>query len=321
MWSLVDKVAISEKHRGVLQFFIGGTLSRLAHADPDRVGELARTFVETYAESRDGQRDEVVERAADIVAILWFWRGWSPGELELARWMSDLCRNEVALYHALSRSREGLAIGIAKSERSEDADTRRRCQSFLQSVVDRCSPILVAARGHEEAATSDHHPSQAVIRSAAKLLDHAISEIYFASGAFTERRGNTTEAGLPTVAAKRVFLREMRSVFETAARAGIVHTVHYTLETLAFLMPGDPALALDVAFAAMLDGPEGESYARELLGVALFVRMIKTSLADCRFLFDDLARRARLSDSLDMFLQQGWPEARKLLHELPDALR
>ena len=49
--------------------------------------------------------------------------------------------------------------------------------------------------------------------------------------------------------------------------------------------------------------------------------MFGVFLADHRDLFEDAARRTTLVRCLDVFLEAGWPAARKLLYRLPELLQ
>jgi hypothetical protein len=49
--------------------------------------------------------------------------------------------------------------------------------------------------------------------------------------------------------------------------------------------------------------------------------MIGRFLADHRSLFDDDSRRQILVRCLDMFIEVGWPSARRLLYRLPELLQ
>jgi hypothetical protein len=51
------------------------------------------------------------------------------------------------------------------------------------------------------------------------------------------------------------------------------------------------------------------------------VKLVRRYLADHRDIFEDIDRRAKLIDVLELFSAAGWPEALKLLFELPDLLR
>ncbi|ESW95644.1 hypothetical protein X769_28240 [Mesorhizobium sp. LSJC268A00] len=49
--------------------------------------------------------------------------------------------------------------------------------------------------------------------------------------------------------------------------------------------------------------------------------MIGRAIADHREIFDDPGRRLSLVRVLEVFVDAGWPAARRLLYRLPEALR
>ena len=57
----------------------------------------------------------------------------------------------------------------------------------------------------------------------------------------------------------------------------------------------------------------------DLAGVS--VRTVQRYLADYRVVFEEAPRRERLVRTLEVFAKAGWPEAMRLLYELPDLLR
>ncbi|AMY01389.1 hypothetical protein A4R29_19230 [Mesorhizobium ciceri biovar biserrulae] len=316
MWEMIENVARNERHNGVLQYFIGGTLGRLMHAEPERVGLLTADIVKRVAPLTGEGRDRALEQAADLLTILWLWRNWAQGEVVLRSWLASMAANEMLLWHAVSQLRNTLTVGISGDVNLESNAVRQRAQSYARLVVSAAAKALDRFR----AAISPDDDISKEARSAAKLLDHLVMEIYFGCGAYAE--GKSREPiGLLNDDQKLQFLDEMIDVLSAASDTGAVHTLHYLLEVVEFLMPGAPGRCIDLAFAAVLDGAEGGGYATEQMGADLFVRIIRTSLADYRDLYRDKVRRERLLDALDRFLQAGSPEARRLLHELPDALR
>ena len=317
MWELIDDVAQNEVNKGVLNFYIGGTLGRIMHSAPERVGSIVQVQVESLRPMQGEGRDRALESAADLLSILWFWRNWQPGKEILEAWLIDMSSNEVLLWHAISQTREGLIAGIVKETNNQEQHAvRQRTQVFARATVSAAQKILNTYRSISVPTEGDTKKA----RSAAKILDHVVMEIYFACGAYSEKRDRETQ-GLADNSKKLLFLNEMSDVLLEASAVGTVHTLHQLLEILEFLMSSDPAKCIDMAFSTILDSAEGERYAIEQMGADLFVRIIRTSLADYRDLYGEKNRRARLLDALDRFLQAGSPEARQLLHELPDALR
>ncbi|MER9363316.1 hypothetical protein, partial [Mesorhizobium sp. M0500] len=53
----------------------------------------------------------------------------------------------------------------------------------------------------------------------------------------------------------------------------------------------------------------------------LFVKLIGWYLADYRSVFEDEVRRRKLVDCLALFVEAGWPEARRLFQSLPELLQ
>jgi hypothetical protein len=53
----------------------------------------------------------------------------------------------------------------------------------------------------------------------------------------------------------------------------------------------------------------------------VIVRVITRYIADYRSIFEDDARRARLIEILRLFSDVGWPDALRLLYEIPELLR
>ncbi|MDP3600151.1 MAG: hypothetical protein Q8R85_03165 [Bosea sp. (in: a-proteobacteria)] len=73
------------------------------------------------------------------------------------------------------------------------------------------------------------------------------------------------------------------------------------------------------SYTTLWDTTHGYQY--ESLGADQFVRMIGRTIADHRELFDHPHRRVALVEVLEVFVEAGWPGARRLLYRLPEALR
>ena len=77
----------------------------------------------------------------------------------------------------------------------------------------------------------------------------------------------------------------------------------------------------DIVHEVLLGPAAREGYHHESLANSVVVRMIRRYIADHRSIFDDPARRARLVAILAVFSDVGWPDALKLMYDLPDLLR
>jgi hypothetical protein len=97
---------------------------------------------------------------------------------------------------------------------------------------------------------------------------------------------------------------------------------HHLLETLEVFIPDDPWMIFLLVTEVLVSGGRTDGYQLESLGSDLFVRIVRRYLADFRAVIatdDDL--RHRLMRALDVFVEAGWPEARRLVYELPEMLR
>ena len=68
----------------------------------------------------------------------------------------------------------------------------------------------------------------------------------------------------------------------------------------------------------MLTAGRKQGYQFESLGADRFVAVIGVFLADHRELFSNVDRRGQLVACLDVFVEAGWPAARRLLYRLPE---
>jgi hypothetical protein len=71
----------------------------------------------------------------------------------------------------------------------------------------------------------------------------------------------------------------------------------------------------------LISGGRTGGYQLESLGSDLFVRIVRRYLADFRVIASNEDLRQRLMSVLDIFVEAGWPEARRLVYDLPEMLR
>ena len=86
-------------------------------------------------------------------------------------------------------------------------------------------------------------------------------------------------------------------------------------------MDADPEHVFSLTAAALLGAGRDQGYHFEHLAADQVVKVIGRFLADYRSLFDDEDRRQNLVRCLDMFIEVGWPSARRLLYRLPELLQ
>jgi len=143
-------------------------------------------------------------------------------------------------------------------------------------------------------------------------------ELYFASGAF---RSSGRDDPAPDAEGLAIFLAETGNLLKRIGDSGTPHTVYYLLQLLEHLAPVEPAVVFDLMANALTGGGRRTGYQFESMGADLLVRMVGVYLADHKALFEDEARRAVLIECLEIFMEAGWPAARRLLYRLPELIQ
>jgi hypothetical protein len=151
----------------------------------------------------------------------------------------------------------------------------------------------------------------------AGLVDHVGDELFFSSG--TSAHGGE-EVPLASHESKRAFLRDMTPMIERIGDVGVPHTIYHLVELLDFLRPVDPEAVFDLIAHALLEGGARHGYQFESLATDRFVTIVGVYLADHRGIFANADRRENLIACLDIFVDAGWPTARRLLYRLPELL-
>jgi hypothetical protein len=159
---------------------------------------------------------------------------------------------------------------------------------------------------------------------ALRIVDGAAREIYFGSGAYGARNRQTDDenpvAGTPELRSR--LLREMKPTLTALAQVPYPSVTHHLLETLEAFIADDPTAIFRLVTDALISGGRAGGYQLESLGSDLFVRIVRRYLADFRSVIaSDEDLRQRLMSALDIFVEAGWPEARRLVYDLPEMLR
>ena len=282
-------------------------LHSVVHADPDRseplVYELMARYTGTPYES------DAEEMLANLFAILHVTYEREAADAKLTEWMTTPSAHSSALGTILYSLREAVVLGLHVGKAGDD-DVRRRSQALLHRIV-----VAASARLAGVDCTQPMSEEETVgLRSCAELVDKAALQLYFATGRATGGSGIDDEACA-------IFLREVSPTLELIGHQADAHTIYQLLQLIEVLAPQDPIGAFDLTAHAIRTGGAKGGYQFEALGAELMVRLISGFLADNKEIFEDEARRQALVDCLEIFMEAGWPSARKLLYRLPELLQ
>ena len=327
MWTLVTYVAEHEEDPGVLGFFISGPLQRFAGADADCCERLLSTVLNRLPEKDvSGEkrgRDSVEEAAGNLVALLYVKAANQNAWTLVVRWVDDLVRGDRYLWAMLYALRGVFFFGYQGDADPEGTAMRARAQSVLNAVVTSAVTAMTTAEPilrDSKRADIERQAMKALYIAGERLLDQSCNQLYFGSGAF--RPSNDEDGpGLLDVLGKQRFLADYRTILDQIGQNGEARTVHHLIDLYAYLADAAPDVIFD-HIAAILVGPAiEENYQFEALGADALVALVRRYLADYRAVFEDQEQRARLVAVLELFSSVGWPDALKLLYELPDLLR
>ena len=314
MWTLAQQFANHEPTSGVLHALVMGALGGLRGAEPEQVAKL---LVVIYGRTQ-GDNVHLDEACLSLLAAIWAGQG-TP---EAGQALEQAAQQELSadpLGQVLHTLRGGLTHG--PTEDADPAADQVRARSFrlVSQLVTRAHDTLTALEAAWQTTPSDEDVARA--REAAKVLDVAMNELYFAAGANDRESAPASPPRAPLPVHER-FYREAHDLLDQMAEVQLPSVTHHLAETLEFFIPLDPRgvfLRLDRAVG---QGGQQGGYQRERLAVDLIVRLIRRYLADYRALLhqDPDCRRA-LRHILDTFVAVGWPEARRLTYQLDDICR
>lgn len=311
MWELADRVVSAERNMEVLRFFANAVLGRLVWSAPEQVERLVLTLRSNTKADDRGLAQEI----GGLVGLLWIGSGSERARETIQSWLLDIETNQEFIEHAVSILRGNIIAGYEKPEKRAE-DVRKRSHELATWVVDETVRRLKAYL-----ASSEQTPqAQKYATTWAKVLNHVGNQLYFSTGAF--RHGNQDDnAGLRNLDQKRAFVAELGPLLWKIGEVATPGTLHHLIELFEFLIPADPAQMFDLVAHSLLVAGKAHGYQFESLGADRAVETVGRFLADNRIIFEDDTRRKKLIDCLDVFIEAGWPSARRLLYRLPELLQ
>ncbi|KPF62768.1 hypothetical protein IP69_20145 [Bosea sp. AAP35] len=302
-----------ETNLSVIEHLTKGVLSRVLHADPVRMELLALALLDRFPENPKRQA-RLREALAGEFTVLWIRYGCEASYGITQRWIGDVVYHHPELIHVLATMRGAFVAGLTAEPKVYDHELRQRALNLALQIVEAASEGL---RAHFELGGSTPEQLEAA-RNHAQLLDAACRELYFATGAGHD----SSQSSRPIDDVRLgVFFAEAAPILHRIGDWATPHTIYYLLQLLEFLLPVDPRRSFDLMEHALRSGGRHSGYQFESLGADLLVRLVGVFLADHKELFEDEQRRVALIDCLEIFMDAGWPAARRLLYRLPELIQ
>jgi hypothetical protein len=320
MWRITERMCREEQSRGVLQGLLSGPLQRLAGAERDRVADLTRAI---FGRVREGPgARHVREFCVGIFGGLYVWRDHAQCREVILEIATNPAVYPDEASHLLALLREPLTHGPAHpADPAQDA-IRRRALDLLGRILRAAHGGLREVEQRHSGGSEWPEQDQEIAKSLARLVDHVGREVYFASGAYDRKEKGQAEEDQPLTRERAErFYREAGPILDELDDVGLPSVTHYLLETLEFFVPLDPRGVFlrigRVVRAGKRGGYQYESLARDLV-----VKLVERYLAEQRTLLrEDAESRQTLIEILDVFVQAGWPSARRLTYRLEEIFR
>lgn len=326
MWTLMLRVASEESDVTVMELFVSNAFGRVAVADGDRGEEILSCLVDRFPACAHEQasNERELDEAIGVVTIgLFLTHAKARSGAYIDEWLQDPTGGFSRLRAVVSNLRKALLSRYQEDASEVDGRVQDRAHRVLSKVVNAASQAMTRAAAilrDDATFPALRSPNEQLYQSASRLLEHCCNQLYFGSGAF-KSEDKRNEAGLTSASSMGRFLAEYELQLDEIAHVGDPSTIHHLVQLYEFLMDAAPELVFDKV-ACLLVGPAAlRGYQYESLATEVIVGIIRGLLADYRDIFEDSQRRRSLVEVLDMFSNAGWPEAMKLLYELPDLMR
>ncbi|WP_233527706.1 hypothetical protein JEM67_18385 [Serratia sp. PAMC26656] len=310
MWRHLSERLEQETNTGVIAHIVGDGVRNLLYTDPQRTFCLIQKLLERF--NGDPERQKRIRSfVCSDLAILW-------GVLEVREaynilqcWITDPAVYNDELMQVLFTLRDGFVLGIVGQSKESDTELRQRALDMAYSIIDAAGKKL-----EEYSPRTDlTEVEQENVKHCFAIVDRACLQLRFVC----EGKHNSDKASLEYEELQQ-FLKETELHMRRIGDCCTPQTIYYLLELLETLVPVDPAKCFDLMAHALGRG-ETIGFQYETLGMEKLVNMVGVFLADYKTIFEDENRRARLIESLDIFLAAGWPAARRLLYRLPELIQ
>lgn len=309
MWPRIVKVANHEPNPGVLRFFAGHVLSRLL-SEPDTLEPIVLCLADRTFPSGTTSRRSIEDHVAELITALWLLPAREQSHARVtAKLAEDLLEAKDFLFEATGVAGQLIGAGYEDDERIA---VRERAQALMAAIIERAAAALDV-----QLALPREQQDQDRIQASVELLDNAVRRIRSAALGGRSDEGN----GLQGTAARAHYLDDLAPTLHRIGDVAPPRALHELIEFLDTLLDSEPARCFALIAHGILSAGSKFGYQDESLGADRVVKVVGRALADHRWIFDDAARRAQLVEILELFVDRGWPQARRLLYELPELFR
>jgi len=282
-------------------------------------GEKILALEEAYSLEPSDKHDYFCDQLVDLILRLWM--TWKSDEAKnrLFVWTAESLRFRTRISPLILDLRSLVLIEDKEPNSSNAASeiARQQGKELFTAIIEN---LAASHRDLLERAQSGENVSSD-LTECTRLLDSAAHQVYFGSRAYDMERENLSSDAIDSQLKQR-FLDDYLPVLKILANIPYPSITHPVLETLEAYISDDPARTLELLIEAVTGGGKPGGYTFESLGADLVVKLVRRFLADYpAVIASNPQYRHGVVLMLDQFAAVGWPEARKLVYELPEMLR
>lgn len=310
-WLRMKDLLTHELNLTVIEHLVSDVISRLIHTDQQRSLELLIVLLQREAPG-SGRERRLSKAIANNLTVLWVTYQSSEAKAILDQWLVVPWKHTDEAKAILATLSDAMVAGAGDIP-DKNSGLRQRARALIYDIVNAANVRLAA---HFEVTYVDEAET-AEARECASLIDTAGMQVFFATSARNNQQGGDVVLSQTRL---DVFFKENATLLKRIGEYASPHTTHYMLQLVERLVDVDASAAFDLA-ASTLQSGRRSGYQNESLGADLLVRLIGVFLADHKEIFEAPARRAVLVEFLEVFLEAGWPAARRLLYRLPELIQ
>lgn len=307
MWSLLRDRVDRERNPTVIRQGVCDVLTRVLNADVALTEELALRLLARYQDESNSDA-KVRESVATVLTHAWVGYGRLEAQQVIRGWIQRPEENRKELRTAITDLRQIYVYGLDGQGEENALEIRHRAQALLHEIVGHLHSLVIEALASPE--PSELHET---VGRYIRIIDCACMQLYFAAESLGE--DGASSVSLDTL------LDEIQETLSLIGEVGTPHTIYYLLQLLEKFIPFDAGRVFDLIAASLLAGGRRFGYQYEPMGADLLVRLIGVYLADYKEVFEDERRRLALVQCLEVFMEAGWPSARRLLYRLPELVQ
>ena len=314
-WKVIDRGFDIESNRLVLAAFLKAVervCTERAEWTEQRLAKLEQRIAD--ADTRGGEY--FLRNKVFLNVSLWLNAKHPIVQNRVFSWADDPVRYSQYICEVINSLKEILPKGTNEQHHKVDAWIREQALAFYDRAADHATArfLELATMKH----TSDNQ--QRSLENPLRVADAITHGIYFNSGAHDTRK--KSQQSVCTEPELKEFLSAFEPTLRTLAGFPYPAITHYVLETLEHLMPASPSKVFTLVIEVLDAGGKAGGYAFESMGVDTFLRIVKRFIADFRNeLSGNIELQQGLVRALDMFVESGSMEARKLANQLPEFMR